>query len=58
MTPCKGQVWRSRDKRDDGLNVTVISVEPDRIQIQRFKKVWVRRDRFVSSYEFVKAGRS
>lgn len=46
-----GQRWRSLDPRDDGLMVTVLRVEPTRVRIQRYRKSWVNRDRFVRHYE-------
>ena len=48
-----GQVWRSRDKRDGGLRVTVIGVSETHIRIQRYVKTRVRRDRFKHDYELV-----
>ncbi len=45
-----GSVWRSRDKRDRGLAVTVLRVTSTRVQIQRHRKSWVRPDRFHSEY--------
>jgi hypothetical protein len=50
-----GSVWRSRDPRDNGLTVTVLRVESSRIQIQRYRKSWVRRNRFRFDYEPVAA---
>ena len=48
-----GQRWRSLDPRDDGLIATVLQIGPGRIQIQRFRKTWVARDRFYRFYEKV-----
>ena len=48
-----GQRWRSLDPRDEGLMVTVLRVEPTQVRIQRFRKSWVNRDRFVRHYEKV-----
>lgn len=48
-----GQRWRSRDPRDNGLEVTVLSVGYRYVTIQRFRKSRVRRDRFQKNYERV-----
>lgn len=58
--PQKGQVWRSRDPRDDGLEVVVLDawggndMWPGWVRIQRFRKTNVRFDRFHRDYEFVR----
>lgn len=51
VLPLPGSRWRSRDPRDNGLVVTVLRLESSRVQIQRFRKSWVRRDRFQREYE-------
>ena len=45
-----GSKWASRDKRDNGLIVTVIGIAPPYIQIKRFNKVLVRADRWHKAY--------
>lgn len=51
MTPEPGQVWRSRDPRDDGLLVTVVDVANGFVRIQRFRKTTVSLRRFHRDYE-------
>lgn len=50
MTPEVGQVWRSRDPRDDNLSVRVLAVDETHVTIQRFRKTRVRLDRFHRDY--------
>lgn len=45
-----GQRWYCKDKSDPIVWVEVLTVQPDRVQIQRFRKTWVRLDRFVKVY--------
>jgi hypothetical protein len=55
--PRVGDVWRSRDKRDEGLEVTVLEVlypRPGYVRIQRYNKTLVRLSRFHRDYEFVR----
>jgi len=56
--PRVGDVWRSRDARDHGLTVTVLTVDElgSRVQIKRSRRVWVRLSRWAKSYEFVRNG--
>jgi hypothetical protein len=49
-----GQRWRSLDPRDEGLEVTVLSVSSGYVTIQRFNKSRVRRDRFTKAYAYVR----
>lgn len=49
--PQPGEVWRSRDPRDDGLLVTVIDVANGFVRIQRFRKTTVSLRRFHREYE-------
>ena len=53
--PRKGETWRSRDPRDQGLTVTVLDVWADSshkwVRIQRFRKTNVSLRRFHSDYE-------
>lgn len=51
--PVVGDRWRSRDRRDDGLIVRVLSVDDRFVYIKRFRKSRVRLDRWHSEYEFV-----
>ena len=53
IDPQVGEKWRSRDKRDDGLLVTVLGVTDTHVHIKRFNKTRVRRDRFMKEYEYV-----
>jgi hypothetical protein len=58
--PQAGDIWRSRDPRDDGLLVTVLDVWADSshkwVRIQRFRKTNVSLRRFHSDYVFVRGG--
>lgn len=49
--PQVGEIWRSRDPRDDGLRVEILYVARDRVRIQRFKRTWVALRRFHRDYE-------
>lgn len=49
--PQVGEVWRSRDPRDDGLRVEILYVARDRVRIQRFHRTWVALRRFHRDYE-------
>lgn len=49
--PEPGQVWRSRDPRDDRLLVTVLDVANGFVRIQRFRKTTVSLTRFHRDYE-------
>lgn len=55
--PFPGDTWRSRDKRDEGLTVTVLAVDDPHsggfVYIKRFRKSRVRYARWHSEYEFV-----
>lgn len=53
--PKVGEVWRSRDPRDDGLRVEILEVVRDRVRIQRFRRNWVALRRFHRDYEPVDA---
>jgi hypothetical protein len=55
--PQAGDVWRSRDPRDDGLRVDVIAVENGYVRIQRFRKTNVSLGRFHREYELVRPAR-
>ena len=50
-----GQRWRSLDKRDNGLLVTVLSTSGPGgfVTIQRFRKSKVRYERFQREYRLV-----
>lgn len=48
-----GSKWVSRDPRDKGLIVTVTGVSGRYIQIKRFNKSLIRRDRFHKAYRSV-----
>lgn len=50
--PREGDVWRSRDPRDDGLTVNVLRVENDRVYIQRFNRTSVALRRWHFDYEY------
>ena len=50
VRPEPGQVWVSRDPRDEGLRVTVLAVDETHATIQRFRKTRVRLDRFRRDY--------
>lgn len=49
--PEVGSVWRSRDPRDAGLQVTVLAVANGYVRIQRFRKTNVSLKSFHSEYE-------
>jgi hypothetical protein len=60
MTPAQpypkaGDVWRSRDKRDHGLTVTVQLVDEYNalVHIKRFRHSKVQLRRWLRDYEFV-----
>lgn len=50
-----GQVWRSKDKRDGGLTVTVLQVgnqwSADFVQVQRLRKTWIQVSTLLRRYE-------
>ena len=48
--PQVGELWRSRDRRDDGLTVEILDVTDTHVHIRRFNKTKVRRDRFRKDY--------
>ena len=50
-----GQRWRSRDPRDEGLVVTVLSYSGPGgyVRIQRYNKTRVKTERFRKTYELV-----
>jgi hypothetical protein len=52
-----GQVWRSRDKRDEGLTVTVIGFTQDHVHIMRLRRSKVAKRNWHSQYEPLTAGR-
>ena len=54
--PQPGDVWASRDSRDNGLHVTVLAVSNGYVRIQRFRKSTVSLRRFHSDYLFVRGG--
>jgi hypothetical protein len=49
-----GQRWYCKDRSDPIVWVEVLAVEDERIQIQRFRKTWVRRDRFAKAYSLTR----
>ena len=50
IEPKPGERWRSRDKRDDGLIVTVLDVANGYVRIQRFRKTTISLARFRRDY--------
>lgn len=52
--PKAGDTWRSRDKRDNGKEVTVLEVGLNHVTIQRFRKTRVHIKNWASQYEFVR----
>jgi hypothetical protein len=53
----KGAVWRSKDPRDNGRKVVVLSVSSDRVVVQGYRKSSIRRASFVQNYEHVPRSR-
>lgn len=49
--PQPGEVWLSRDPRDNDLKVTILDVANGFVRIQRFRKTTVSLVRFHRDYE-------
>lgn len=60
--PVAGEVWRSLDPRDNGLEVEVLQVwahsSHQWVRIQRYRKTNVGLHRFHRAYTFVREARS
>jgi hypothetical protein len=49
----KNAVWRSKDPRDNGRKVVILSVSGDWVVVQSARRSKIRRSRFTQDYEYV-----
>ncbi|MFE6966939.1 hypothetical protein ACFVAJ_17645 [Agromyces sp. NPDC057679] len=48
-----GQRWTNNDLTDPCTYIDVLEVEENRVRIARFRRTWVRKDRFVKKYTYL-----